>query len=115
MRRAFLTGGKRGTLAMETVANRDHPMVDVIARAVETNPTASLDQRLFQFDAHLHTQLLAKAQCTEIILANRSLSVAGRRPQIVSFAEIRIIIENTGNKRGHGSAGSTGLKMGQSC
>jgi transposase len=23
--------------------------------------------------------------------------------------------ENTGNKRGHGSAGSTGLKMGQSC
>jgi len=24
-------------------------------------------------------------------------------------------VENTGNKRGHGSAGSTGLKMGQSC
>ena len=27
----------------------------------------------------------------------------------------RSFLENTGNKRGHGSAGSTGLKMGQSC
>ncbi|MFN3425760.1 MAG: hypothetical protein ACK40C_13745 [Novosphingobium meiothermophilum] len=26
-----------------------------------------------------------------------------------------VLVENTGNKRGHGSAGSTGLKMGQSC
>ncbi|MFN3425668.1 MAG: hypothetical protein ACK40C_13280 [Novosphingobium meiothermophilum] len=40
--------------------------------------------------------------------------------QKLSLAEKRAYLdaywhENTGNKRGHGSAGSTGLKMGQSC
>jgi ATP-dependent exoDNAse (exonuclease V) alpha subunit len=31
------------------------------------------------------------------------------------IADLNVHCENTGNKRGHGSAGSTGLKMGQSC
>jgi hypothetical protein len=31
------------------------------------------------------------------------------------FSHTCLGAENTGNKRGHGSAGSTGLKMGQSC
>jgi hypothetical protein len=31
------------------------------------------------------------------------------------YFQTNTIPENTGNKRGHGSAGRTGLKMGQSC
>ena len=40
-----------------------------------------------------------------------------RRPvnRLHKIGICRSTVENTGNKRGHGSAGSTGLKMGQSC
>jgi hypothetical protein len=38
-----------------------------------------------------------------------------RRRTMVSWLDAIQLRENTGNKRGHGSAGSTGLKMGQSC
>ncbi|RSX98979.1 hypothetical protein DAH81_25235, partial [Sphingomonas koreensis] len=34
---------------------------------------------------------------------------------VAQVAATYLFAENTGNKRGHGSAGSTGLKMGQSC
>ena len=54
------------------------------------------------------------------------LGLAGGREELAPLHEARETepgvenpdlgnVENTGNKRGHGSAGSTGLKMGQSC
>ncbi|WP_292942104.1 P-loop NTPase fold protein [Novosphingobium sp.] len=53
---------------------------------------------------------------THPILGSKAAKVVGRALNAgLKFKGIENPIENTGNKRGHGSAGSTGLKMGQSC
>jgi hypothetical protein len=44
-----------------------------------------------------------------------SISMVLSMPAKTDPEALKASAENTGNKRGHGSAGSTGLKMGQSC
>ena len=103
----------QGTLSPELdAALRQHARRRLLVRGEQLYAFGSVPDALF---------------CVEEGVLRLSVTSAGGRESVLSlvtenqwFGEASLFSgeprgENTGNKRGHGSAGSTGLKMGQSC